>query len=192
MIVVPAGGGEPRIATANTRNGAFPSYSRDGKWIYFSSGDTGRTGIWKLPAAGGDAVQVTNTVGAISVESPDGRDLYYVEAAERPSAVWRVPVAGGTPVKVLDGVIFGDFDVVDGGIYYIDRASGLPGSFFVDRARGETRLQYFDFATRKTTTIAHNLGAVGPGFSVSRDGRTIIYSRVDSSVDELMLVEDFR
>ena len=166
--------------------------SDDGKWIYFSSGDTGRTGIWKLPAGGGDPVPVTTTVGAVSVESPDGRDLYYVEAAERPSVVWRFPLHGGTPVKVLDGVIFGNFDVVDGGIYYIDRVSGLPGSFFVDRARGKTRLQYLDFATGKTTTIADNLGAVGPGLSVSRDGRVIFYSRVDSSADELMLVVHFR
>jgi hypothetical protein len=61
-----------------------------------------------------------------------------------------------------------------------------------DRPGGDTRLQYFDLATGRSTTVAHNLGTVGFGLSASRDGRTIFYSRVDSSVDELMLVDDFR
>jgi len=53
--------------------------------------------------------------------------------------------------------------------YYIDRASGADGSG-TDRLGGETRLRYLDFGT----------------------GRTIFYSRVDASVDELMLVDNFR
>jgi hypothetical protein len=40
--------------------------------------------------------------------------------------------------------------------------------------------------------VARNLGVIGPGLSASRDGRTIFYSRVDSAVDELMLVENFQ
>jgi hypothetical protein len=61
--------------------------------------------------------------GALPIESHDGRDLYYVEAVERPSSLWRLPLTGGAAVKVLDGVVLGNFDVVEGGIYYIDRAS---------------------------------------------------------------------
>jgi hypothetical protein len=111
---------------------------------------------------------------------------------DRPSPVWRVPVAGRTPVKVVEGVVLGAFDVVERGVYYIDRLSGEGGSFFTDRPGRETRLQFFDFTTRQSTTVARNLGVVGPGLSASRDGRTIFYSRVDSAVDELMLVENFR
>ena len=62
-----------------------------------------------------------------------------------------------------------------------------------DAPSGETRLQYFDLATRTPTTVARNLGNVfiGP-LTASEDGRTILYTRVDSSVDDLMLVENFR
>jgi eukaryotic-like serine/threonine-protein kinase len=190
VVLVPANGGKPRILTANTPGGAFPSFSRDGRWVYFSNNTDQR--IWKMPAAGGPAVQVTSDRGAIAIESPDGQDLYYVAAADQPSAVWRMPAGGGTAVKLVDGVIFTNFDVLKEGMYYIDRASAEAGSFFVDRPGGETRLQFFDFSKRRSTTVAHNLGNVGPGLSVTRDGRTIIFARVDSSVDELMLVENFR
>ena len=111
---------------------------------------------------------------------------------DTPSPLWRVPTSGGVAVKILDGVVLGAFAVLDRGIYYIDRPSGEGGAYYVDQPSGETRLQYFDFATRKSTTVARNLGNVFLGLTASSDGRTIFYSRVDSSVDDLMLVENFR
>ena len=192
VLVVPAGGGKPHVLTTKMTNGGFPSFSRDGQWIYFAVVENGEARIWKMPVAGGDAVQVTNSVGTVAIESRDRRDLYYVERADRPSPLWRVPVVGGTPVKVLDGVILGSFDVVDGGIYYFDRVSDVTSVHLAGRPSGETRLQYFDFGTGQSTTVARNLGTVGFGLTASPDGRTIFFSRIDSSVDELMLVENFR
>jgi dipeptidyl aminopeptidase/acylaminoacyl peptidase len=194
VLVMPAAGGKPRLLTQDMPNGGFPSFSRDGKWIYFTvvQFQNGETRIWKKPIAGGAAVQVTPNAGTLAIESPDGGDLYYLEAVDRPSSLWRLPLAGGQPVKVVDGVVLGNFDVIDGGIYYIDRVSGDAGGFFPDLPGGEARLQYFDFATRRSTTVAHNLGTIGFGLSASRDGRTILYSRIDSSIDELMLVDNFR
>ena len=72
------------------------------------------------------------------------------------------------------------FVVLERGIYYINQPSG------------EARLQFFDFTTGRSTTVAHNLGEVRLALTASADGRTILYSRVDSSVDDLMLVENFR
>ena len=70
-------------------------------------------------------------------------------------------------------------------------ANQLWGIYYMDR-RSDPRLQYFDLATRKITTVASSLGIVGFGLTASPDGRTILYSRTDSSVDDLMLVENFR
>jgi hypothetical protein len=40
--------------------------------------------------------------------------------------------------------------------------------------------------------FARSLGTVRPGLTVSRDGRTIYFTRVDAATDELMLVENFQ
>jgi hypothetical protein len=97
-----------------------------------------------------------------------------------PGALWRLPTSGGQPVKVLDGVVLRAFAVLEKGIYYIERPSD------------EARLQFFDFASGKSRTVARNLGDVRQGLTASPDGRTILYSRQDSSGDDLMLVENFR
>jgi hypothetical protein len=143
-----------------------------------------------MVARGGPPVQVTDNAGAIAVESY-GRDLFYVDTTSGPGTVWRLTEGGGPAVKVLEGVVIGNFDVVEDGLYYIDRVSGDAGSF-TDRPDGETRLRYFDFATSRSATVATNLGAIGLGLSATRDGRTVFFSRVDSSTDELILVDNFR
>ena len=182
IYVVPAGGGRPRNFTANPAADAFPSFSRDGRWIYFSSHRTGEWLIWKAPTTGGAAVQVSPGVGMLAIESTDGKSLYYTGRAvtDAPAPLWRLALDGGEPVKLLDQVISSSFDVVDGGLFYPER---LPG---------ETRLQYYEFASGRLTTVARQLGAVSFGLAASPDGRTVLYSRVDSSVNDLMLVENFR
>jgi len=192
VFLIPSGGGKPRNLAPHPAINVFPSFSRDGRWIYFSSNRNGEYQTFKMPASGGDAVPLANSLGYEPQESPDSAYVYYVQVMDKPSPLLRVPVSGGVPEKVLDGVILGNFVVLKGGIYYVDRPSGEGGVHFLDRPSGETRLQYFDFATRKSITVARNLGKVGTPLTATPDGRLAIYAREDSAVDDLMLVENFR
>ena len=182
VFVVPAEGGKPRNVTSHPANDTFPSFSHDGQWIYFSSNRSGAPFIWKIPVSGGSAVQVSPTPGLLAIESSDGAYLYYVEDPRTDGfgPLVRLPLKGGEPVKLVEGVASTSFDVIDGGVYYIARVAG------------GTQVNYFDFATRRSTTIAGKLGNVVWGLTATHDGRTILFSRVDSSVDDLMLVENFR
>ena len=191
VYVIAASGGKPRNLTSHPATDGFPSFSQDSQWVYFSSNRLGQH-IWKVPIAGGEAIQVTQNGGYAPAESPDGAYIYYVETLDKPSQLWRVPVSGGDPEKLLDDIVLANFVVLDKGIYYIDKPSGQGGVHYLDSPSGETRLQYFDFTKRRSTTIARNLGQVDFPLTVSPDGRTILYTRMDASIDDLMLVKNFR
>jgi dipeptidyl aminopeptidase/acylaminoacyl peptidase len=179
IYVIPSSGGQLRRITSHPGSDHAPSFSRDGQWIYFSSNRTGDWQIWKVPSRGGDAIEVTRTGGFSSFESMDGIHLYYWVPGS-PSSLWRVPTSGGDPVLLLEGDIAEGFAVLEKGIYYCNWLSG------------EARLQFLDFDSGSSTTVARGLGEVAGPLTASPDGRTILYIRVDSSGDDLMLVENFR
>jgi Tol biopolymer transport system component len=174
--VIAAAGGKSRRLTSHPATDFIPSFSRNGQWIYFGSNRSGRNEIWKVPASGGEPEQITQDGGRAAFESIDGTQLYYLGGV----SIRRMPVSGGKSVKILDGVVSNAFTVLETGIYYLDSVSG------------ETRLQFYAFASGKSVVVARNLGPVFFGLAASPDGRTILYSRIDVSVDDLMLVENFR
>jgi Tol biopolymer transport system component len=182
VYAVPAGGGKVRNLTMHAANDVFASYSRDGKWIYFCSHRSGEPFIWKMPVSGGDPVKLSLTPSMYAAEAADGQSVFYVESSQinRPGPLWQLPLNGGSPTKLVDGAMPNSLEVIDSGLYYLDPADGY-------------RLQFLNFATRRSATVASNLGpSVSGTLGVSRDGRTIYFSRVDSTIDDLMLVERFR
>ena len=157
----------------------MPSFSKDGQWVYFSSTRSGDYRIWKVPTSGGDAVLVTNHLSFGAVEAADGH-VYYNEGPGEFASLWRMPTAGGQPVRMLEGVVKHSFAVIDEGIY------------FVDRHANETRLRYYNFASRGSTTLARSLGDITPLLTASPDGRRVFLSRVDAAMHDLVLIENFR
>jgi dipeptidyl aminopeptidase/acylaminoacyl peptidase len=186
IYVMSAEGGRPHPLTSEPSHDVMPSWSRDGRWLYFCSNRGGSFQIWKVPAVGGEATQVTREGGFEAFESPDGTLLYYTKG-RGPGGIWQVPVAGGEErqlPELLDAGYWRYWAVLGDGIYFVSPApSARPA------------LKFFSFATRRVT----RLGVLErdplhgpPGLTVSPDGRRILYAQTDQSISDLMLVENFR
>lgn len=179
---VSAGGGEPSPLTNDASTNVFPSWSRDGKWVYFGAeGDNPQ--IWKVPSQGGAAVQVTHTTGDVAVESRDGKWLYFTLAGyDGRRGFWEMPVGGGPETNVVvEKIEDANFVVTERGIYFTPSHLREDGS----------SIQFLDFATNTIQEIAKIAKPVAPGLSVSPDGKSILFAQVDHAGSNLMLVEGF-
>jgi Tol biopolymer transport system component len=186
IYVISAEGGRTRRITTGTSDDVVPSWSRDGRWIYFASNRSGENQVWKAPAEGGEAVQVTKKGGFAAFESPDGRYVYYAKSVGAPG-IWRVPVGGGEETQVLDqpgAGCWGYWALVNEGIYYVNT-----------EVWSHPTLEFFSFADRRRKQIAvmeKGISIWSPGLAISPDQRWILYTQVDQNVSDITLVENFR
>jgi Tol biopolymer transport system component/DNA-binding winged helix-turn-helix (wHTH) protein len=184
LFVANAAGGKPVALTDGTAEDKVASWSSDGRLIYFSSNRHGKSQIWKIAASGGSASQVTSRGGFAAFESPDGKFLYYVK--DDYAGVWRMPLAGGEEVRILPlptAEHWGDWALCSRGIY------------FVDESRPRQTINFYAFANQKVSQVAQVDGLPppgDPGFAVSPDEKRIVFSQVDRSAVDIMLVENFR
>jgi Tol biopolymer transport system component len=184
VYVVSANGGPPRRMTTHPRVDAWPYWSRDGQSLYFKSTRSSDWGeIWKMPATGGEAVQITRHLGDAPQESPDGRFVYYEKGWPSHCSVWRVPAAGGEEVMVLDSTHpEAGWTVGKQGIYFFTPPDG----------QGRSDICLYKFATGKISKILTIERNVYYRIAVSPDERTILYGQYDQTGSDLMLVENFR
>jgi Tol biopolymer transport system component/DNA-binding winged helix-turn-helix (wHTH) protein len=188
IYVVPAEDGLPWQLTEDDFDGQVPSWSADGNWIYFSSSRSGSWEIWKVSLRSKEAVQVTRHGGFRAEESPDGKFVYYDKPTTPISSwtgadpgIWVMPASGG-PEKLLF--------LADHYIYWHVRPEGI---YYIQPAKPHHRVQLYRFASAKVTTIAHldKQNLIGPpGLCISPDGRTLLYSQVDTNTNDLMLVKN--
>ena len=147
--------------------------------------------MWKVPAEGGEPVQVTTNGGYEAIESSDGQFLYYNRFGYGTPGIFRKPVAGGDETFVFDFIQLestGDWYLINDGIYFIHRYD--EGK----KISAHMAIRFFDFTTRQITTIVPLEKDPGsnPGLSVSADGQSFILSRIDNLNWDIMLVENFR
>jgi Tol biopolymer transport system component len=107
-----------RQLTFGDTNQFVPRWSRDGKWVYFSSGATRPVQISKISPQGGTPVQVTRNGGFAAMESPDGKWLYYTKNQALDTSLWKVALTGGEEIQVLPSVRINNVDLVPEGIYF--------------------------------------------------------------------------
>jgi hypothetical protein len=154
----------------------IPSWSHDGKWIYYcGSGDSGPQ-IWKKAASGGAAIQITKNGGCNQMESPDGRYLYYLNKSN--SALWRVPAGAGEEVQLAELGPKAQFTLGKHGIYFLD-------SMYANT------LKFMDYRTGSIKVAGTLPGPMIHGITVSPDERWLLYAKSDSAGSQLRLVEKF-
>jgi len=183
VYVINASGGSPRRLTTSSGS-ENPSWSKDGRWIYFSSLENV---IQKIPADGGPVVIVNkDTPGFAPVESPDGKFVYFNRNGADASSwiLLRAPVEGGESRQVIGSIMIGPstYALEDDGIYFIPSP---------DPAEGYS-IRFLHLGTGKIQTLAGLGKQPCFGFTVSPDHRWALYTQLDQLGSDLMLVENFR
>jgi hypothetical protein len=177
--VIAADGRARRQLTSD--EGYYPSWSRDGRWIYFYARTSGSIETWKIPAAGGSAIQLTKGGGGAGIESVDGRDFYYHKGQE----LWKAPVNGGeeTPVTREEINFMNMWALGDQGLYFIEPRT----------AEHKMILKLFRLETRQSAQIAmldQPFPVRTTRLSLSADGRWLLYDQVDRNESDIMLIEN--
>jgi Tol biopolymer transport system component len=183
VYVVSADGGRPRRLTPESSNSMMPSWSSDGRFVYFASDRSGSWQVWKQLASGGAAVQITRKGGREAKESPDGRFVYY--GGLGPVGLWKVSPSGG------DETAMPEFEKVRHWRYWTVTNRGI---YYLSSDREPWTISFFDFKTGLTKPVLTNAGkpVLGtPGLTVSPDGQSLLYSQVNREGSDIMMLENF-
>lgn len=101
VYIVPIGGGKPIQVTP-----VGPSYlhgwSPDGKYLIYTGGRNNEYDIYRIPAKGGEEVNLTKSTGLDdgSEYGPDGKYIYFNSTRTGLMQLWRMDADGGNPVQL--------------------------------------------------------------------------------------------
>ena len=180
IFVVALDRSSPRPIAIDDFDNSVPSWSADGKWVYYTSKHGDSIQIWKTPSSGGQPVQVTTAIGNRPFETADGRALYFL-GSPRGDEIWEKRLPDGAERRVPEITEPVDtWQVAQNGIYFVRRKKSIP------------ELWFFQFETRSTKKIMDipDRGFMGE-ISINKDGKEMLYTQIDSSGMDIMLVRNF-
>ncbi len=169
----------PRKLDCNLHDMSVPSWSHDGKWIYFLG--KGQA-VYRCPSAGGDVqVLASKSQASFPLESPDSQKIFFSTFVPD-SMVYQVSLDHPREESAIPGMpVLADnslWAVASEGIYFIPK--NAPPS-----------LHYYDFSTAKTRLVLTIDKGLSDGLSVSPEGRWVIYAQTDQLNADIMLADHF-
>ena len=190
VYLVGADGGHLRRLTAEPSIDGVPSWSGDGRWIYFGSTRAGVIAdTWRISPNGGEAIRLTHNGSFQPQESPDGRYLFYLDTppAGVPTGgnarLMRLPLGGGQEELVLERVRPFLWSVTETGIVFVTREPDFDA------------FDVYRFSDRRVARMGR-LGFRIPGIythmTVSRDGRWALATNLVRFDSDLMRLDNFR
>jgi Tol biopolymer transport system component/predicted Ser/Thr protein kinase len=94
--IIDANGGTPHRVTTEVGDQNAPTWSHDGRWVYYSADQGNGRDIWRVPPRGGTPERVTRGgSGYFACESPDGKSLVY-QPRESDMPLMTMSLVGGT------------------------------------------------------------------------------------------------
>lgn len=181
VVSVKTGAWKPLVQ--DSHENLCPSWSRDGKFIYFASPRSGAEQVWKVPAQGGTPVQVTQQGGYAAQESADGKFLYYSKTGFADPAIWQVPVRGGVETPLAPAVVPGtwaNWAVVDRGILYVS-----------PKPDGGPSVRLFEPSKHRISNV-RDLWWLPFWIGATPDAKTLVLGAPGGGEFQVMLAENFR
>ena len=198
--------GDWQRLTTDEADERVPSWSRDGRWIYYASTRGAvlieiaggppvrgaRWQVWRRPAPGrgrGDPEQLTTEGGFAAQESRDGATLFFTRP-DRPG-LWARPTRGGAKDTGDDLLVarepavpdHSQWTVAGDAVYVVARDDVREGH----RGAGITRLVRIDWPTR-TRTVLRPLARLSPAgaLGLSPDGQRLLFTQTARWETDLM------
>lgn len=187
IYVVERVGGTPQRVTDPQTNAIPANWSRDGKWLYFSSNQSGDWELWKanLDDPHFKAIRVTFGGGCFGFESLDGRYFYHTRNVD--DGLWRRPVSSRPDssqcVRALGGASIpggaGRWFLCEQGVLTVDQIDGERWLVLLELEAGTRRL------------LVPVAGEGQPVVTASSDGNIVLLETRAETVGDLVLVEGF-
>lgn len=195
IFLVEVIGGQLRQLTDHPAPDSNPTWSADGRWIYFTSRRENSSGLrrgdhlWRVSVDGGPATQLSINNAHDSWESTDGQTLLFTHQ----SVLYEKNLATGEERRIeeLVGQPFGpNWAPAAGGVYFFNQRneSGMSCVNFFDlRSRRLRQVTCLD-AAHYGPTYQRSL----PGFSISPDQRVMALSLEYTQGGEISIMSNWR